>query len=204
MINTLNYYLQYIIIYLKELDTYLLGLLIGNQTLFYILCTIFIMKIKEYSRQSVNKAAITYIIGTFLHELAHYIVGYILTFKKPTTISIFPEEIKNGNKKWYILGYVDIDENKLNTFNRFPIGFAPLLLIIICYFVSKDFLFIYSHYFQITFVSMVFYIFLVVTIFVNSIPSSADFKLSIKQGSLFFWLTLTIFLILIYFGVKHV
>lgn len=201
--NTFNYYLQYIIFYLIELDTFLLSLLIGNQTLFYILCTVFIMKIKEYSRQSVNKAAITYIIGTFLHELAHYLVAYILTLKKPTTLSIFPEEVKNRENKWYILGYVNIDDKKLNTFNRFPIGFAPLLLLIICYYVSKDFLFIYSQYFQITFVSMIFYIFLVVTIFVNSIPSNADLKLSLKQGSFLFWLILIILIISLYLGVKY-
>lgn len=202
--NTYNLYFQYFSFYYKELDHYLLNLLVGNQTLFYILCTVLIVKIKEYSKTSVSKVAITYIIGTFLHELTHYLVAFILTFRKPKTISIFPEEIKDKNRKWYILGYVDIDENYLNTFNRFPIAFAPLLLIVICYYISKDYLFIYSHYFQISFISMIFYIFLVVTVFVNSIPSSADLKLSLKQGSLYFWLVIAVLLSSLYFGVKYV
>lgn len=195
----IDFYLEQFIQYLKIIDQYLLNLLIGNQSLFYILCTVAIMKIKEYSRTSKNKAAITYLIGTFLHELAHYLMAFLLTRKKPNTFSIIPEEKTNGKSKWYILGYVDINNKYLNKFNRFPIAFAPLLLLIACYFISKYFLFLYAEYFSISFSSMVLYIFLVVTIFVNSIPSSADLKLSLEGGSLFLWLLAFLFFLMIFY-----
>lgn len=200
----IEFIFNHIVFYYKLIDQYFLNLLIGNQTLFYILCTVIIMKIKEYSRRSKNKAALTYLIGTFLHELSHYLIGYIFTFKRPTTFSIFPEEYSNGKNRWYVLGYVSINNNNLNIFNRFPIAFAPLLLIIVCYFISKYFLFIYSNYFPISFFSMSLYIFLVVTIFVNSIPSSADFEMAKKGGSLFVWLLSFFMILVIYYGVNYV
>ena len=100
-----------------------------NQVLFTVFITILILKMKEISKANVYLSGIIYLLGTFFHELAHYIMALITTFKLPGRISIFPKsEVVNG-RKTITLGYVEVRNSSLNILNAFLIGMAPLSLL---------------------------------------------------------------------------
>lgn len=62
------------------------------------------------------------LIGTALHEAAHWVVGFILC-AKPVSVSLFP---KRQGDTWQ-LGSVGF--TNLNIWNSAPVAFAPLLLV---------------------------------------------------------------------------
>ena len=93
-----------------------------NQILFTVFITILILKMKEISKANMYLSGIVYFLGTFFHELAHYIMALITTFKLPGQISIFPKsEVVNG-RKTITLGYVEVRNSSLNILNAFLIG----------------------------------------------------------------------------------
>lgn len=59
--------------------------------------------------------------GTLLHELAHFVVGFVLR-ARPTTLVIFPR--RDGNR--WVLGSVQFEN--LHLWNAAPVALAPLLL----------------------------------------------------------------------------
>ena len=105
----------------------------NNQILFTVFITILILKMKEISKVNIYLSGIVYFLGTFFHELAHYIMALITTFKLPGQISIFPKsEVVNG-RKTITLGYVEVRNSSLNILNAFLIGMAPLSLLYLAY-----------------------------------------------------------------------
>lgn len=175
---------------LSKFDKSLLFFIKENLIFFYIIATIVIVYIKEASKTNIRTASIVYIVGTFFHELAHYVVAWITTLSMPNKMSIIPTEERNGTKKWYTLGYVSISNSKLNTLNAFPIAFAPLTLLYLSYIMYENFFTYYTNYFEITSLSMILYVFLIVTLVVNSIPSRADIEMSKTKGSHLLWITI--------------
>ncbi|AXH16391.1 hypothetical protein CP985_03335 [Malaciobacter mytili LMG 24559] len=180
-------YLNSILTYYLELDTYLLKIMNGSEFYVYILLTILVMSIKAKSNQSMYVTSFVYLIGTFFHELAHYIAAIILILKKPKGFTIIPKRVVIDKKKYYCLGSVDINNEDLNWFNSALIAMAPLVLLILSYYVYLYFYTYYLIYFKMYFFTHLIYIFLLVTLVVNSIPSITDFKLSLKGGSLIIW-----------------
>lgn len=161
-----------------------------NQVLFTVFITILILKMKEISKANVYLSGIIYLLGTFFHELAHYIMALITTFKLPGQISIFPKsEVVNG-RKTITLGYVEVRNSSLNILNAFLIGMAPLSLLYLAYLVSKYFFIYYGLWFEIGIFAYILQSFLVATLIINSVPSRADFILASSRGSLYFYITL--------------
>ena len=173
---------------LNEFDSLLLHLMEGKEIYFYIVITVIVMKIKENSKNNLYCNSLTYLVGTFFHELSHYIVAIITTFNIPKNFILFPKEIEENGKKWFVLGSVDINSERLNIFNSFLIGFAPLFLLLLSYLTYEYFFEYYLRFFTLSFIAFTVYVFLIVTFVINSIPSSADLKVARKYGSIYLWI----------------
>lgn len=65
--------------------------------------------------------SISLIVGVFIHELLHLLVG-VLTYAKPVAMSIIPRHIEKG---YYELGHVRLQN--IRWFNGVFVGLAPLL-----------------------------------------------------------------------------
>lgn len=173
---------------------YILNFAIENKIFFTTLMTISIMRFKHLSKTNNYFAALVYFIGTFFHELSHYIVALITTMKIPKRVSLLPKVENINGKKTIVLGYVEISKENVNIFNAFLIAMAPLILLYLAYLVSKYFFIFYTNYYQINLLGYFLYLFLITTLIVNSVPSSADFKMAKTHGSIYLYLILFIFL----------
>lgn len=176
----------------------LLNFVIDNKIFVTVFMTIIIVKFKYLSQTNSYSAALAHFIGTFFHELAHYIIAIITTFRIPTKISLFPKIEKINGKKTILLGYVDINKDHLNILNACLIAMAPLILLYLAYLVSKYFFTFYIEWFEINIGSYLLYLFLITTLIVNSVPSSADFKMARYKGSIYLYILLIIFAHFIY------
>lgn len=162
----------------------------NNQILFTVFITILILKMKEISKVNIYLSGIVYFLGTFFHELAHYIIALITTFRLPGRISLFPKyEIVNG-RRVIALGYVEVKNSSLNILNAFPTGMAPLLLLYLAYIVSKYFFIYYGIWFEVGIIAYILQSFLMATLIINSVPSRADLILAKTKGSLYFYIVI--------------
>ncbi|MGD9679161.1 MAG: hypothetical protein AB7V16_12535 [Vulcanibacillus sp.] len=168
----------------------ILNFAIENKIFFTTLITISIVRFKHLSKTNNYFAALVYFIGTFFHELSHYIVALITTMKIPKKVSLFPKVENINGKKSIVLGYVEISKENVNIFNAFPIAMAPLILLYLAYLVSKYFFIFYTNYYQINLFGYFVYLFLITTLIVNSVPSSADFKMAKTNGSIYLYFVL--------------
>ncbi len=162
----------------------------NNQILFTVFITILILKMKEISKANIYLSGIVYFLGTFFHEMAHYIMALITTFRLPGRISLFPKyEIVNG-RRVIALGYVEVRNSSLNILNAFPIGMAPLSLLYLAYLVSISFFDYYSIWFSVGITAYILQSFLMATLIINSVPSRADLILARTKGSLYFYIVI--------------
>ena len=162
----------------------------NNQILFTVFITILILKMKEISKVNIYLSGIVYFSGTFFHEMAHYIMALITTFRLPGRISLFPKyEIVNG-RRVIALGYVEVRNSSLNILNAFPIGMAPLLLLYLAYIVSIYFFIYYGIWFEVGIIAYILQSFLMATLIINSVPSRADLILARTKGSLYFYIVI--------------
>jgi hypothetical protein len=130
-----------------------------------VLLIIRLMKIASGSRFSIS---FINLFGTFCHELAHYIVGLLL-WAKPTNFSLWPKRQSGGG---FVLGSVSF--SNIRFFNAIPTAFAPLLLIFFAYYVEQNFFTLVDE----TTLTFILYVFTIVIILENAIPSSTDFKVA--------------------------
>ena len=150
---------------------------------------------KEISKANMYLSGIVYFLGTFFHELAHYIMALITTFKLPGQISIFPKsEVVNG-RKTITLGYVEVRNSSLNILNAFLIGMAPLSLLYLAYIVSKYFFIYYGIWFEVGIIAYILQSFLMATLIINSVPSRADLILARTKGSLYFYIVILLLIV---------
>lgn len=136
--------------------------------------------------------------GTFLHELAHLLVGLVLN-AKPVNVSLFPR--KEGDK--IILGSVGF--RNVTWYNAFPTAMAPFLLIIPIYILSIDlnimeFNKVLNSIFALDYIVIV-KLYLLYTFILAIIPSPTDFKVAFSNifGLLFY--TAVIVLTLSYYNI---
>lgn len=127
------------------------------------------------SEKDVN-VFIAYFTSTFFHELAHYVISFILG-GKPTKFKVLPTKqtyiLDDRRYTRWELGYV-VSTN-FNWFNAFPISFAPLLLLPVAYGVYKYFfLFMDSG-----FTSTLLMYFIIYSLVSSSLPSITDIKLGV-------------------------
>lgn len=148
-----------------------------NQTLIVIIAILF-MRLKS-TTYSIPFFGITLnVLGTFLHELTHYL--FALTFNgRPSSFSLIPK--RNGN--YWTLGSVEIANP--TWYNKMPIGLAPLSLFVFAYYLNH----IYQYYVvsRDIFTDLGF-IFALVVLVENAIPSRQDIKVAFSSyiGNFFF------------------
>lgn len=138
----------------------------------------FIGKLKESSKRNIFSAWFFYLFGTFFHEMAHLVVS-LISFGKPTKISLLPSKIeREDGKTSYVLGY--IESSNMTWYNTFLISMAPFSLFYIAFFVYKNFFL----YFDMGFLSVLSYVFIIVSLIFSAIPSTKDFSNIFKSGFL--------------------
>ena len=125
-------------------------------------------------------------IGVFFHELAHAIVGCFLR-AKPKNFIVFQRKIMIDGRQYYNLGRAEFDN--LSWYNSAPTALAPLLLLPIAYYFEAHFWsFVNNHY---SLLNLIIYIYVQVTLVLNSIPSIIDFKrVSEHLFGLFVWIVI--------------
>lgn len=132
-----------------------------------ILVTLLIARLKLIGNSNIFTVSIVNIFGTFLHELMHFIVGFIL-FAKPVSFSIFPKKSGDG----YTLGSVEF--MNLTWWNSLPVAMAPLLLLGVAYEFHYYFYEAMDSVYSLK--NQMIYILVMAVIIDNSIPSSVDFR----------------------------
>lgn len=142
-------------------------------SLLLILAWLGVMRSTRYSRWQV---AVISLPGTFMHELLHGLVGFLL-FAKPRSFSIFPK--RQGNT--WMLGSVGF--TNLNIWNSAPVAFAPLVMIGIGWL-------LYEHWMLPTFMMANYLIwvasgYVTACTFFSCIPSTTDIKAGAVSGLMY-------------------
>jgi len=132
---------------------------------FLVLFVVFISSLKHYSYDSMFMAWIINILGTVFHETAHFVVGFILN-ARPVGFTLFPK--KAGDI--YVMGSVSF--NNITFYNAVPSAMAPLLLLVLAFYVDKMFF----NFIPLTLSSYLLFLLIMSILIDNSIPSPADFK----------------------------
>lgn len=132
----------------------------------FVILTLLISKFLRMGQSNFYLAAVQNLLGTFLHELAHLIVGFLLG-SKPTSFSLWPKR----EKDFYVFG--SVAHANLTWYNAIPTALAPLALLLVL---------LWSNNFLLSFVcdwkGTLVYIFCVSIIVNNSIPSKTDFQIA--------------------------
>lgn len=158
---------------------------ITQSTLGFTCAVVFIYSlILRANHHSLFSAWVANLLGVFFHELSHAIIGYLLG-AKPKKFIVAPQRITIQGKSYYNLGRVEFDN--IRWFNALPTALAPLILLPIAYYIEDNFLMIVINYNSL--IILVIYIYIQVTVIINSIPSIIDF-MTIYQYKigLFFWI----------------
>ena len=135
---------------------------------YLILLVIILVRLKYGTYSSMWLSAIINIPGTILHELMHFIVGLALN-AKPVNFTVLPKKDSYGN---YVMGSVGF--TNMTFYNAIPSAMAPLLLLPIGFYVNRYALPVMEP----SIGNYILYVLLQTIIIENSIPSSADFKVS--------------------------
>lgn len=131
-----------------------------------ILLVIFLSRLKYKTYSSMFLTALVNIPGTFLHETAHFTVGFLLN-ARPTSYTLVPKKSLEGG---YTTGSVGF--KNLRFYNALPSAMAPLLLLPVGYYFDQ---WLFSN-FDLNFGNYIFYVLLQSIIIENALPSSTDFR----------------------------
>lgn len=104
--------------------------------------TLIWLAILRAGRDSLWKLALLSLPGTLLHELMHFIIGWILG-AKPVSLDLSPH--RDGDR--WILGAVSFA--RINILNAAPTAFAPLLMLPIAWWLFQHWMvpvFVAGHY----------------------------------------------------------
>ncbi len=137
---------------------------------YLILLVVLISSMKYASYRSMWASAIINLVGTVLHECAHFFVGILLN-AKPTSFSLFPQ--KKGD--CYVTGNVGF--RNMRFYNAMPTSLAPLLLLVVAYYVDKNFFGAFS----LSLGNFLFYVFLMTILIENAIPSRTDIRVAFSN-----------------------
>jgi len=166
------------LIYSELLKT--LNLLIfSNYTFFFTLAFGMFSYLRFYASKNIFLISLFFLPSTILHELLHFIVGF-LTFAKPVSFSVIPKKSADGS---YTLGEVQF--SNLNFFNSIPTALAPLLMLIGLYFFDLY----YWNYANENIWYFILFVYINFTAVYSGIPSGQDFKVALSNWvGIIFWL----------------
>ena len=144
--------------------------LIGGKSIIFLLAITILIQTFRARADGFWSVWFFYVIGTFWHELAHFLVA-LVTRGAPCWISIIPKKEKDGI---WTLGYVETANS--TWYNQTLIALAPLLLYPFSFFVEENFF----RLFELNYFTIVLYYFTLINIITSAIPSYHDFKLAIE------------------------
>lgn len=157
---------------------------ISNSLVGFVTLVLIVSSLIKRSSSNLLASWIANIIGTIFHEVSHFLVGKIL-LAKPTDFSLVPHKVEESGRKYYVLGHVSF--SKLNWFNSLPVAMAPLLLLLIAYYVENN----YWKLVEYSFWNFIIFTYLLIVFIINAIPSRQDYKVAFDSlFGLLFWVTL--------------
>lgn len=154
---------------------FLNSMLLGNTNIWHLTIVDFIFislffKVRERFVNSIMGVWLFYFLGTFLHEMAHFLAALVLG-AKPKFPFLFPKRGFDGS---IVLGRVETASVKW--YNGFPIAIAPLSLFIVAFVLQRC----YFSYFDFSFFSSLFYFYLLIVLIDSAIPSSQDIRIAVS------------------------
>lgn len=135
-----------------------------------IVLVIFLMRIKYATYKSMWLTATVNLLGTFLHELCHFLVGMI-TNAQPVDFDILPKKTAPG---LYTMGSVSFENVRF--YNALPSALAPLLLLFFGFWLNQNLRLLMEP----TINNYLLYIFFQTIIIENAIPSRTDLKVAFR------------------------
>lgn len=184
----MNYFLLAINRIWKYINsTEVLHLFLENR-FFLILCVLILSSLKHKTYRSMLLTSLINIPGTFLHETAHFLVGFLLN-ARPTSFTLIPH--KSGDA--YVMGSVGFKNIKF--YNALPSAMAPLLLLVAGYYFNIWF---FAHV-HLTLWRYFGYIIMQTIIIENALPSSTDFRVAFSNllGVLFYGIIIVVALVML-------
>lgn len=117
-----------------------------------------------------------YFLSVFFHEMAHYLISFLMG-GKPISMTIIPvkKEINENGVIYHRWELGNVVSKDINFFNAFPIGIAPLFLLIIAYYV---FIAYFDFFDRESGPQILFFYFLLYVLISNSLPSREDLKIA--------------------------
>lgn len=157
-----------------------------NNRFFIVLLVLVLSSLRKATYTSMWAASLVNIPGTFLHECAHFFVGFLLN-AKPTSFSLLAQKQNDV----YVMGSVGF--KNLRFYNAFPSALAPLLLLVLGFWFNQYFF----SCVPVNIWTYLGYILLQCIIIENALPSATDFRVAFKflSGNLFYALLLIAILI---------
>lgn len=158
--------------------------LLNNDLALILVVTLLVSRIKFLITNNIFKAFLVNFTGVLLHELSHFLVGFI-SGARPYSISLIPHKNKDNSYTMCSVNFLN-----LNYFNSFPTAMAPLLLLIVAYYLRIWFF----KYFDLYFIpNQILYLFLMAILVDNGVPSWQDFKVGFYFiKGIFIWIALGI------------
>lgn len=138
-----------------------------------VLLVMLVLRLRRYFGQNMYTLALFHLPGTVLHELAHFITGMVMN-AHPVGLTLWPRKSKDG--KGYVLGAVRFQH--LTWYNAFPTAMAPLLLIVVAYWVHSNFFYLMPY----TPMTSLAHLLLIGILIENSIPSPVDFRIAFMSA----------------------
>jgi hypothetical protein len=139
---------------------------------FILICLVILLsKVKHASYKNMWLAAIVEIPGTILHEMSHFIVGFLLN-AKPSSFSIIPKRTEDG---YYTMGSVSF--RNIRFYNALPSAMAPFLLLPLGIWIENNML----QNLNATLLNYVLYVLFQTIVIESAIPSRTDFKVAMKS-----------------------
>ncbi|MBF0455002.1 MAG: hypothetical protein HQL72_09355 [Magnetococcales bacterium] len=139
--------------------------------LYLIALVLLIARLRTLSTTNRFLTGLFNLLGTFFHELAHYMVGLLLG-AKPSGFSLWPKPHREGG---VVLGSVTFAN--LRFYNTLPTALAPLLLFILAYLANIR---LFSPQDESLF-SYTLSLFIIVILLENAIPSTTDIKVAFRD-----------------------
>lgn len=151
-------------VFLSDPET--LKIFVNNRFLM-IFFVAFIVRLKYKTYSNIYIAYLVNIPGTFLHEAAHFFVGFLFN-AYPTSFDLIPKR----QDDYYVMGSVGF--RNIRFYNAIPASLAPLLLLVVGFYFNRWFFLNV----QIGYINYLLYILLQSIIIENAIPSMVDFKVA--------------------------
>lgn len=129
-----------------------------------------ILTIRAFSHKNIFTASLYNLIGTFSHELSHFVVAFIFN-ARPTSLTLIP---RKAGDVW-ILGGVTC--RNVDWYNAFPVGIAPIVLAPLSYM-------LYASSFEpfgIAIIDNFIRVFIAVVLLYSSVPSMQDVKVAVSK-----------------------